>query len=391
MSLDQLAADWSRALERELPDAVVLRHELHANPEVSGQEVWTAQRVAAALGVPDAPTVAGTGRAVRFGPDDGPAVAVRAELDGLPLRERSGVAYAADGDAMHACGHDVHLAALVALARSAPAGALPGALLAVLQPREELSPSGAEDVVAEGVLASQDVRAIVGAHVQPRLPAGTVSADAGVVNASVDEFEVRMTGTGGHGAYPHLADDCVSALSAYVLAAPALARAVVDPMRVCALSFGVLRAGGAANVIPSLASATGTLRAFDAVDRERMLARLRDAAHTVAETYGCHGELHVHASEPPLDNDPALAARAAHWVDAVGAGRRATFRSAGSDDFAYYGHAVPGLMLFVGCGDDAGTGGMLHQETFVPDDALVGAVARALLAGYLAAAEMRLG
>ncbi len=390
MSLDQLATEWSQALERELPAAVDLRHELHAHPEVSGQEVWTAQRVAAALGAPEAPTVAGTGRLVRVGPVDGPAVALRAELDALPLRERSAAAYAADGEAMHACGHDVHLAALVALARAAPADALPAGLLALLQPREELSPSGAEDVVAAGVLAGHDVRAIVGAHVQPRLPAGTVSADPGVVNASVDEFEVRMSGSGGHGAYPHLADDTVGALSAYVLAAPALARAVVDPMRVCTLSFGVLRAGGAANVIPELASATGTLRSFESDDRDRMLTRLRAAAHTVAETYGCRGELHVLATEPSLDNDPALATRARHWVDAVGAGRRETFRSAGSDDFAYYGHATACLMLFVGCGDEAGTT-MLHQPTFVPDDALVGAVARALLAGYLAAAETRLG
>jgi len=300
------------------------------------------------------------------------------------------VAYAADGDAMHACGHDLHLAALVALARSAPPD-LPVALLAVVQPREELSPSGAEDVVASGVLGSHDVRAVIGAHVQPRLPAGTVSADPGVVNASVDEFDLHVTGNGGHGAYPHLAGDTVSALSACVLAAQSLARTAVDPMHVATVSFGVLRAGAAANVIPAQATATGTLRAFADDDREQMLTRLRHTARTVADAYSCHGELRLVSTEPALTNDAGLAERAAGWFTTVGAGRPAPFRSCGSDDFAYYAAAAPSLMLFVGCGDDDGSGPMLHQPTFVPDDALVGQVARAMLAGWLGAAETLTG
>jgi amidohydrolase len=386
VSLSGLAATWSARLERELPAAVDLRHELHAHPEVSGQESWTAQRVAGALDAADAPAVAGTGRLVRIGAGAGPAIAVRAELDGLPMRERSDVPYASEGEAMHACGHDVHLAALVALARSAPEE-LPAALLAVVQPREELSPSGAEDVVASGALAANDVRAVIGAHVQPRLPDGTVSAEAGVVNASVDEFELHVSGNGGHGAYPHLAGDTVSALSACVLAAQSLARAAVDPMRVATVSFGVLRAGNAANVIPAQATATGTLRAFVDDDRERMLTRLRHAAHTVADTYGCRGELRVLSTEPALSNDPRLAERARDWLPTVGRAQPTSFRSCGSDDFAYYAAAAPSLMMFVGCGEADDTSPMLHQPTFVPDDALVGQVARAMLSGWLAAAE----
>jgi amidohydrolase len=386
VTLSELAAGWSARLEHELPAATDLRHELHAHPEVSGQETWTAQRVAGALDAADAPAVAGTGRLVRIGADGRPAIAVRAELDGLPMRERSDAPYAAEGEAMHACGHDVHLAALVALARSAPDD-LPAALLAVVQPREELSPSGAEDVVASGVLAAHDVRAVIGAHVQPRLPDGAVSAEGGVVNASVDEFELHVTGRGGHGAYPHLAGDTVSALSACVLAAQAQARAAVDPMHVATLSFGVLRAGSAANVIPAHATATGTLRAFGDDDRERMLTRLRHAARTVADTYGCQGELQVLSSEPALYNDPGLAERAAGWLGSLGPVQPVSFRSCGSDDFAYYAAAAPSLMLFVGCGEAREASPMLHQPTFVPDDALIGQVARAMLAGWLAAAE----
>ncbi len=383
----ELAAAWAQGLAAELPAAVDLRHDLHAHPEVSGQETWTVQRVAAALDASDAPAVAGTGRLVRRGPSAGPAIAVRAELDALPMRERTQLSFAADGEAMHSCGHDVHLAALVALARSMPADA-PVGLLAVVQPREELSPSGAEDVVATGVLAEHDVRAVVGAHLQPQLPTGTVASDPGVVNASVDEFELQVVGEGGHGAYPHLAADTIGALSASVLAAQTLARTAVDPMSVATVSFGVLRAGGAANVIPTRATATGTLRAFAEEDRDRMMAALRHAAGTVAETYGCEGDVRLLSAEPALRNDAGLAERAAGWLGDVGAGSRGTFKSCGSDDFAYYADAAPSLMLFVGCGPaDGSAGPMLHQPTFAPDDALVGTVARSMLAGWLAAAE----
>ena len=138
------------ALDREIPGAVRLRRELHANAELSGAEHRTAATVAAALGAADAPAVAGTGRIVRIGPPDGPCVAVRAELDALPVREQTGVPWACTTGAMHACGHDVHLAALAALGRAARgvarADGLPAALLAVLQPREEGYPSGARDL-----------------------------------------------------------------------------------------------------------------------------------------------------------------------------------------------------------------------------------------------------
>src|ERR1022692_809483 len=146
-----LAAVLRAGLARELSKAVQLRHDLHADAELSGSEHRTAARVAAALGAGDAPPVAGTGRIVRIGPQDGPCIAIRAELDALPILEQTGAPWAARTGAMHACGHDVHLAALTAFGRAARAAhlqaGLPAALLAVLQPREEIYPSGARDIV----------------------------------------------------------------------------------------------------------------------------------------------------------------------------------------------------------------------------------------------------
>jgi amidohydrolase len=146
---------------------------------------------------------------------------------------------------MHACGHDVHLAAAVALGRSAltvhHSVGLPAALLLVLQPREELSPTGAGDVVASGLLAREQTRAVVGVHLQPQVPAARLAVDPGVVNAGVDEFTITITGRGGHSAYPHLARDPVPPLCQSVLAVRD-AVSTVDPMRPAVVTVGMLEA-----------------------------------------------------------------------------------------------------------------------------------------------------
>ncbi len=143
--MESLRADLRAALAAQLDGAVRLRHELHAHPELSGSETWTAARIATALGAPAAPALFGTGRLIRIGPQTGPCIAVRAELDALPVPEQSGAAWSSQNGAMHACGHDVHLAALAALGRAARDVRLPAALLAVLQPREEKVLAGTRD------------------------------------------------------------------------------------------------------------------------------------------------------------------------------------------------------------------------------------------------------
>src|SRR5262249_13077883 len=249
----------------EMPAAVALRHELHAHPELSGREEWTATRVAEAIGLPTTP-VAGTGRVLRLGPSVGPAVAIRAELDALPVRELTDSPVAATGEVMHACGHDVHLAAVAALARAAAGLDLPAGLVTLLQPREEVAPTGAQDVVAEGILQDHQVRAVIGAHVQPRLPLGVVAADAGPINAGYDGFASTVTGRGGHTGYPHLAVDPVSTLCRCVLGLQDVLRGTVDPIRPATVTVTQLTAGTAANVIPATAVARGTVRTMSDAD-----------------------------------------------------------------------------------------------------------------------------
>jgi amidohydrolase len=383
-----LAAALRAALARELDDAVLLRHELHADAEASGAEHRTAARVATALGAGDAPAVGGTGRIVRIGPQVGPCIAIRAELDALPIVEQTGAPWASRTEFMHACGHDVHLAALTAVGRAVRraglAASLPAALLAVLQPREEVFPSGARDIVDSEAFAEQRPRAVVGVHLQHQLPAGTAGAAAGTVNAADDDFEIKVEGIGGHAGYPHLSVDPVPALCQAVLALQQIVSRRTDPLHSVVVSVGVLEAGRASNVIPQAALARGTLRTLDEADRPGLHKALHEIVEHTCRAYGCRGTVTIDQGEPALVNDEALATASWPWLREAGFAVDTSFRSCGSDDFSYYGRIAATLMVFVGTGSDVS----LHHPRFLPPDDAVGQVSAAMLAGYLAALSL---
>ncbi|SEG97276.1 amidohydrolase [Nonomuraea solani] len=376
-----MGAELRGALRRELPAAVALRRELHTTPHVSGQEGPTLDRVLDALPGGTVETVAGTGAIVRIG-GPGPAVAVRGELDALPIIERTGVPWASVNGAMHACGHDVHLAAVIALTRALAACDGGAPLVVVLQPREETFPSGALDVVLSGALERHHVRAMIGAHVQPVLKEGVVACTPGPVNASSDEFRVTVRGAEGHAAYPHLTRDPVYAMAQVIVAAQQLVSRAADPMAPTVVTFGTVNAGTTPNAVPGEAVARGTLRTLSAGWRERLHARFTQVIEDTAKACGCVAEVEILPGEPILTNDPALAVRAGERLREQGWTVNEELRSCGADDFARYVDVAPSLMMFVGVNTKAG----LHSPEFLPDDASVGAVAESLLAGYLAAA-----
>jgi amidohydrolase len=377
--------DWVAAISVELPAAAELRHRLHADPRASGDEEDTAQAVIEALGAGDGLPVAKTGRAIPLqAKESGETIALRAELDGLPVAERTGVSWASQSEIMHACGHDVHLAGLVAACRAARRIDLPKPILALLQPREETSPSGAADIVDSGLLTEHGVSAVLGAHVQPQVEAGVVSAVSGPVNASTDEFEIVVTGQAGHAGYPHLLRDPILALSQIVVSLQQLASRRVDPVSGAVCSIGRLSAGTAANVVPREATALGSLRLMSQTDREAAQEMLREIVHGTAAAHGCTARVRFMPCEPVLHNDSGLAIRARSWLERDGGRVDTEFRSFGADDFSHYCEATRGLMMFVGVG--TATGG-LHEDRFLPPDSTIELVARALAAGYLAAVE----
>jgi amidohydrolase len=375
------------ALSGELPAAVALRHALHAEPELSGQEQRTAARVAAALGQPGAADVSG-GRIVRIGAGDGPVIAVRAELDALPIAEDTPVTWAAGNGAAHACGHDVHLAALVALARALQRFPGPFPLLAVLQPREEAYPSGARDLIGSAALTGHDVLAVIGAHLQPQLARGVVTAGAGPVNAAADEFRITVRGRGGHAAYPQTTRDPIVAAAHVIVALQHLISRRTDPLQAAVLTVGSVHAGEAANVIPATAVMTGTLRTFEPAGRQQLRTAIEATARATATAYECTAEASFTEGEPVLRNDARLAAVTEPELEAAGLRVAEPLRSCGSDDFSYYCSRYPSLMMFVGTGPGSAGAPGLHHPSFLPPDDAVADVASVMLAGYLGACAL---
>lgn len=382
------------AIRAEEPAAVTLRRELHRHPDLSGEEGPTAERIRRALGSVASQPVAGTGLLARIGPAGGPAIAIRAELDALPVAEATGVPWSATGTRMHACGHDVHLAALTALCTAARQTALllPAAILAVFQPREESTPaggaSGALDIVASPEWAAHDVRAVIAAHVQPLLPAGTIAATSGPVNAAVSNFGITITGAGGHAAYPHATHDPVLALSEVVVSLQQAVSRRISPTSAAVLSVGMLRAGTAPGVIPASAQAWGTLRALSPADLDTLETVAAHVAEHVALAHGCQAVTSFDRGEPVLVNNEELTRHARRLLSGSGAVIAPELRSCGADDFAFYAQQHPGLMMFVGVENSDHQPASLHQPTFYPPDEAVFLVADTLLAGFAAACEL---
>ncbi|MER6529551.1 M20 family metallopeptidase [Streptomyces sp. NPDC001508] len=387
------------AIEAELPAAVRLRQRIHADPRISGAEEVTRDLVVAAV-TDDSPrgqvsAVADTGAIVHLpipGASGSP-VAVRAELDALEVTETTGVGWASTRPGvMHACGHDVHLAALTCLLRALAVTGGPAPVTAILQPREETAPSGARDVLLSGSLPT-GCAAVIAAHVQPQLSAGVTACTPGTVNASSDEFSVTVTGQGGHAAYPHTTKDPIAALAHIVTAVQSLRSRHIDPTATAVVAVTRLEGGTTTNVIPDRATAYGTIRADSAADRATLAKELTQLCVAMAGAYGCATQVTITEGEPPLHNDPALANRTARQLESLGSTVVRDMRSAGSDDFAFYSGQMPSLMMFVGVDNGSACrnpeDSRLHSGGFLPTDRAVRDVTYALLAGYLAAAAGR--
>jgi amidohydrolase len=288
---------------------------------------------------------------------------------------------------MHACGHDVHMAALVALTRAAHVlgDALPAPLVAVFQPSEEAYPSGAEQL-ARGELAALRPAAIVGAHIHPDLPWGSVALDPGPVNASCDVIEITVEGEPAHGAYPHQGRDPILALAEIVVALHAQAARRIDPHSPAVLTVGVLEAGSAENLIPAQAHARAAVRAHRPEDRVALRRMVDEVVAGIAAANGCRGRVTLVPGEPALENDPGIVGRARELLPDAGLAAGPEWRSSGSDDFAFFGALAPIAMAFVGLDGAAGFQPRpLHHPELLPPDSAVGAVARVQALLYVAA------
>ena len=388
--LDALKAVALDTLEAFLPEAVELRHRIHAEPRLGGDEFDTREEVLRALGMPGAQLIH-EGFVLRIGDANGPSIAIRSELDALPIQERSEVPWhSRRANVAHLCGHDVHMAALVAVTRVLDRVDPPVPLLAVFQPREETIPSGAKDFIDDPTLLDHDIRAMIGVHLQPAIPDGSISAAAGAINAAADNFDILVQGRPAHGAYPHLGHDTVLGAAAIVQSLQQIVARRVDPMSPAVITVGRISGGDSHNAIPSEVSLQGTIRSYTQAERTLIHRLVITIVRSTAEAYGCAVDVKISGGEPVLRNNAELAVgltaqlRSNHFIES------APVRSCGADDFAFFSAHMPSLMVFAGTGDGDPHSPGLHHPQFAPEDTSVRQVARVMLLGYFAATHILL-
>jgi hippurate hydrolase len=333
---------------------VALRRDLHRHPELAFAESRTASALERALAGVNPVTVdrvAGTGVVARIpGRDRGaPLVAVRGDIDALPIQEATGLSFASvNAGVMHACGHDVHASWAVGAAFLLAQRPAAGDVLVVLQPAEETG-RGAAAILETGAL--DDVAAIFGAHVDRRFLVGQVVAQAGPLAASADTFEIELAGRGAHGARPHESADPVVCAAAIVGALQTIVARRVNPATPAVVSVTTMHAGQALNVIPDRATLGGTLRAVDPDTRALLFAEVRRLAEGIATAHGLEATVGLTLGPPPLVNYevPSRWAReAAESVLGPGAVVPLGITNMAGEDFAHYLERIPGCFLRVG-------------------------------------------
>jgi amidohydrolase len=387
------------------PTVVEWRRDFHAHPELANREERTAASVAKALeamGVDEIKTgVAHHGViALIRGKKPGPTVALRADMDALPIQEQTGLDFASQCDGvMHACGHDAHTAILLGAAKVLVQmrDDLPGTVKLVFQPAEEGSPAGEEGgarmMIGEGVLENPAVAAIFGLHVNSELEAGKISTRPGPLLASVDRFRVAVKGRQSHAAMPWLGCDPIVASAQIITALQTIASRKVDARQPIVVSVGVLRGGEAWNIIPATVTLEGTIRSHDADVRRQAGEEFRRLVEQTAIAHGATAEIEFGDYGPVVFNDPELTERMRPvLVRAVGEGNLAEAdRVMGGEDFANYAQKVPGLYLFLGVRNESlGAVHPVHTPYFVIDEAAlpVGVRTMALVAiDYLQASD----
>lgn len=355
------------SLENEV---IALRRHFHENPELSNREFETAKRIAKelrALGLKPKTGIASTGVvAILEGGKPGPFIALRADIDALPVTEEVDLPFASkargtyrgnDVGVMHACGHDTHIAMLLGAAKALVSVKedLAGSVMFIFQPAEEGAPQGetggAKRMLAEGLFAERKPEAIFGLHTFSALPAGMVAYRSGPAMASSDRFTIKVKGKQTHGSRPWNGVDPIVTAAQIVMAVQTIASRQVDVTKApSVISFGVIEGGVRNNIIPDEVELIGTIRNFDMGIREQIHQKLKHTAELVAESAGATAVVDIQLGYPVTVNNPELTAAMLPTVQRV-VGENGLVESplvTGAEDFSYYALETPGLFLYLG-------------------------------------------
>ena len=340
------------------PEVQAIRHHIHANPELSYEEYNTAEFVSKKLtewGISHETGVAGTGviGLIKGKNPDKKCIALRADMDALPIQEANDIPYKSKNDGvMHACGHDVHTSCLLGVARilNDLKGEWEGTVKLIFQQGEEKLPGGASLLIKAGVLENPKPDAIFALHVYPNLPSGVVGFRAGQYMASTDEIYITIEGKGGHAAVPNLAVDPIAIAAQVITGLQQVISRKGNPIIPSVLTFGKIEAGFATNVIPDSLELWGTFRTMNEEWREKAHQYIKDFTENTCAAYGAKANVHIPAGHASLFNDPAVTAQAESWAKAYLGDdnvRELDIRMAG-EDFSFYTHHVPGCFFRIG-------------------------------------------
>jgi amidohydrolase len=363
-------------------DVIRYRRHLHANPELSYQEHKTARFVAdelRALGILPREGIAETGvlAEIKGRNPEKKTVALRADMDALPIQETNEVAYKSTvTGVMHACGHDVHTSSLLGTARilHEVRDQFEGTIRLLFQPGEEKTPGGASYMIRDGALKNPQPSGIIGQHVFPLLPVGKIGFREGMYMASCDEIYLRVVGKGGHAGAPDLLIDPILIASHIILALQQVISRNASPKQPTVLSFGKISGQGATNVIPDFVDIAGTFRAMNEEWRESALKKVKKMAEAVAEGMGGKCEVEISRGYPYLENNPELTRRIRSAAqDYVGSENVVDIDiTLGAEDFSYYSQLIPASFYRLGTKNEKkGITSYVHTPTFdIDEDAL---------------------
>jgi amidohydrolase len=379
MSLLEKIKSLSRQHSKQV---VAFRRHLHAHPELSYQEHETARYVAQhlrELGLNPREGIAGTGVMVEVkgkNPERR-SIALRADMDALPIQETNEVPYKSTVQGVrHACGHDVHTSSLLgtAMILNDIKNDFEGTVRLIFQPGEEKNPGGASYMIRDGALKDPQPSGIIGQHVFPLLPVGKIGFREGMYMASCDEIYLRVVGKGGHGAAPDLAIDPVVIASHIIIALQQVISRNASPKQPTVLTFGRIIGDGATNVIPGEVNIAGTFRAMNEEWRASALQKIRKMAESIAEGMGGRCEVEISNGYPYLQNNPELTRRIRSSAEAY-VGRENVVDldiTLGAEDFAYYSQVIPASFYRLGTRNESkGITSYVHTPTFdIDEDAL---------------------
>lgn len=361
-------------------DVISIRRHLHAHPELSFEEYETGKYVAGKLqewGIPHQHPYTGTGVVglIEGTKGSGPVIALRADIDALPITEKNDVAYCSQNEGvMHACGHDVHSSSLLGTAKILwdLRDQFAGSIKLIFQPGEEKAPGGASIMIKEGVLQNPAPRAIFGQHVHPPLEVGKIGVRPGIYMASADELYLTVTGHGGHGALPQDTVDPIVLTAQIITALQTLVSRQANPTLPSVLTFGhIASTGGATNIIPYEVKLKGTFRTMDENWRAEALKRIQQMASGIASAMGGKAKLELIQGYPFLHNDEQLTKRTFDYAreymgpeNVVELPIRMT-----SEDFAFYSQEIPACFYRLGIGNlKRGISSPVHTNTFDVDE-----------------------